>query len=68
MTAPSDATRYPRGAGPFPKIPKHAEKEKNKDKDMIQNIRNLVAGPGWRKQREFLGTDEMPTFLVTQEN
>ncbi len=45
-----------------------SESEKNKDKDMIQNIRNLVAGPGWRKQREFLGTDEMPTFLVTQEN
>ena len=26
MTAPSDATRYPRGAGPFPNpIPKHGE-------------------------------------------
>jgi hypothetical protein len=28
--------------------------EKNKDKDMIKNIRNLVKSDGWKKQKEFL--------------
>jgi len=39
---------------PYEQLP---ESEKNKDKDMIQNIRNLVASPGWRKQREFVGAN-----------
>lgn len=30
-----------------------AVKEKDKDKDMIQNIKNLVTSAGWRQQRNF---------------
>jgi len=31
-----------------------SDAEKNKDKDMVQNIRNLVKSEGWKKQKEFL--------------
>lgn len=37
-----------------------SDEEKQKDKDMILNIRNLVASPGWKKQREFLGSSSDP--------
>jgi voltage-gated potassium channel Kch len=31
-----------------------SESEKQKDKDMLVNIRNLLASPGWKKQRQFI--------------
>lgn len=36
---------------PYEQLP---EAEKNKDKDMIKNIRNLVLSAGWKKQQDFL--------------
>ena len=31
-----------------------SDEEKNKDKDMIQNIKNLVASSGWKNQLKFI--------------
>ena len=35
-----------------------SESEKQKDKDMLENIRNLLASSGWQKQRQFLEMGE----------
>ncbi len=35
-----------------------SESEKQKDKDMLENIRNLLASPGWQKQRQFMNDSE----------